>query len=114
MTTVSDVLKTRDGKVVKGPGSWELEQLKKEGNKFDVPKPSSRRVNSQGRRKQTIEENPMLYITEPKVGGRFVVSTKHIGFASKTFIFENYGGRDKAFEEAVKFRNELVKQRDAL
>ena len=56
----------------------------------------------------------MLYITEPKVGGRFVVSIKHIGFANKTFIFENYGGRDKAFEEAVKFRNDLVKQRDAL
>ena len=112
--TVSDILKTRDGKVVKGPGSWELEQLKKEGNKFDVPKPSTRRVNTQGRRKQTIEENPMLYITEPKVGGRFVVSIKHIGYRNKTFIFANYeGGREEALKKAIVFRNELVKQRDS-
>ena len=111
---MSDVLKTRDGKVVKGPGSWEQEQLNHDTKYYEIPKPSTRRVNTQGRRKQTIEENPMLYITEPKVGGRFVVSIKHIGYKNKTFIFDNYqGGREEALKEAIIFRNELVKQRDA-
>lgn len=105
-------LKTRDGKLVSDIGSWEKEQLEKNPPKPYINPGSPKRKNTRGRKKQTVEENPMLYITRLQGKDTWVVNIKFVGFPStnKSFKFQNYGGEEQALVAAKKVRDEYIEK----
>lgn len=110
---MSSQLTTREGNIVKGIGSWEREQLKNDKYK-ELELVNMKGRNAGGRKRQNGKDNPMLYITEPSSNDRYIVSVNHIGFQNRTFLFSTCGSKSKAFEEACKYRDEIVVKRDRL
>jgi len=108
---MSDLV-TRDGKKLSDIGSWEREQLAKNPIKPFVNPATEKRINTRGRKKQTVEENPMLYITRLRGKDKWVVNIKFVGFPStnRSFSFKEYGGEEAALIEAKKTRDAYIKE----
>ena len=106
-------LVTRDGKVLRGLGTWEQEQLKKMENKAAPEKP--KQVNK-GRVPFDTKKRPMLFICrlfddDPK-RAHWVVKPVVNGIKerSRTFLDCKLGGKEKAKELAIQFRDEFIKK----
>lgn len=107
-------LTTRDGNVIKGPGTWEQEQLKKMKDIVAPEKP--KQIKRKGRKPFDTEYRPMLFITrlfdtDPK-RAHWVVKPVIDGLKqpTKTFVDCKVGGKEKAKELAIQFRDEFIRK----
>lgn len=107
-------LVTRDGKVLKGPGTWEQEQLKKMKDIVAPPKPKQIH-NGKGRKPFDTAKRPMLFITRlfdtDEKRAHWVVKPVVDGVKqpTRTFVDCKLGGKEKAKELAIQFRDEFIK-----
>jgi hypothetical protein len=109
-------LKTRDGKIVRRPGTWELEQMEKEQMKKEQSfAPPTKPEQNRGRKPFDLKKHPMLFIVreddeDPKKAKWIVTpAANRVRHQRKVFKDCQYQGKKNSFKEAKKYRNEFIK-----
>lgn len=107
---MSDKLLTRDGKPVTELGSWEKEQLKKLPKLVAEPKPIQ---SKKGRVPFDTVKHPNLFINRVNDGtdkACWVVKPtfRATKYPHKYFSDKVLGGKEKAYEQAVKHRDQVI------